>query len=87
MPVASPPSPAAFRSREYRGGPAMPEPRPQQSAPAALPPAPAPVGGMAPQGYPPPKPNNLKTKMCRDIPNCKFGRNCWFAHSKEELVG
>jgi len=33
------------------------------------------------------RPTNYKTKMCRDGPACKFGRNCWFAHSKEELKG
>lgn len=36
------------------------------------------------------KPNqNLglrKTKWCRNIPNCKYGRECMFAHSKVEAV-
>jgi len=27
---------------------------------------------------------NFRTKMCRNE-KCKFGRNCWFAHNKEEL--
>jgi len=35
----------------------------------------------------PTRPHNFKTKMCRDIPNCKFGALCWFAHSEDELVG
>lgn len=28
---------------------------------------------------------NFRTKLCRNGPNCKFGRNCWFAHNGEEL--
>jgi len=28
---------------------------------------------------------NFRTKMCRNGPSCKFGRNCWFAHNSEEL--
>jgi len=28
---------------------------------------------------------NFRTKMCRNGPTCKFGRNCWFAHNSEEL--
>jgi len=28
---------------------------------------------------------NFRTKMCRNGPTCKFGRNCWFAHNQEEL--
>lgn len=28
---------------------------------------------------------NFRTKMCRNGPSCKFGRNCWFAHIAEEL--
>jgi len=28
---------------------------------------------------------NFRTKSCRNGPACKFGRNCWFAHTAEEL--
>lgn len=28
---------------------------------------------------------NFRTKMCRNGHACKFGRNCWFAHTTEEL--
>jgi len=28
---------------------------------------------------------NFRTKMCRNGPACKFGRNCWFAHNDPEL--
>lgn len=28
---------------------------------------------------------NFRTKTCRNGPSCKFGRNCWFAHTSEEL--
>lgn len=28
---------------------------------------------------------NFRTKTCRNGPSCKFGRNCWFAHTTEEL--
>lgn len=28
---------------------------------------------------------NFRTKTCRNGPSCKFGRNCWFAHTAEEL--
>jgi len=28
---------------------------------------------------------NFRTKMCRNGPICKFGKNCWFAHDGEEL--
>jgi len=27
---------------------------------------------------------NFRTKMCRNGPCCKFGKNCWFAHNAEE---
>jgi len=27
---------------------------------------------------------NFRTKMCRNGPTCKFGRNCWFAHNHDE---
>ena len=27
----------------------------------------------------------LKSKMCRNLPNCRFGERCKFAHSDEEL--
>jgi len=33
------------------------------------------------------KPDNMRTKMCRDGLHCKFGKSCWFAHTKEELIG
>merc|ERR1711988_304550 len=28
---------------------------------------------------------NFRTKMCRNGRSCKFGRNCWFAHTGDEL--
>ena len=47
----------------------------------------APSHGRAGVREQPRRPPNYKTKLCRDGLNCKFGRNCWFAHTKAELVG